>query len=178
MTSEPPLRGVRSSSQAAIGVDYSGSAAYLGVVKGDKVLATCTIKLADSPHTFFHVIQDWLKTIHEEHNTLPELWIEDYWINGKVFPKTGQIMARTATILEIAALEASIEPCFVHPGTWRKWVYGNGRPDDLKERARRVAKELFGFDSKFKNQHNMCEALLIAHYGSTHEQSEASLSTP
>jgi hypothetical protein len=158
-----------SSEKASIGVDYSGSVAYLGVVKNDRVLATSTINLGDSPYTFFHTIKAWLKTIYEEHDTNPELWIEQPFVVGTRFPQVALKLVRTATILELAALEAGIEPCFVHPGTWRKKVYGNGRPDDLKQRARDTAKKLFSFETKYKNQHNICEGLLIAHYGQIHD---------
>lgn len=150
---------------SSIGVDFSGSAAYLGVVKGHTVQATVSIRLMDSPYTFFHTIQNWLKTVHEEFATEPKLWIEQPFVAGSRFPQVALQMVRTATILEIAALEADLEPCFVHPNTWRKKVYGHGRPDDLKERARNTARDVFGFDTKHKIDHNICEAILIAHYG-------------
>lgn len=151
---------------SSIGADFSGSAAYIGVVKGHTVLATSSIRLMDSPYTFFHTIQNWLGTVYKEHNTEPKLWIEQPFVAGSRFPQVALKLVRTATILEIAALEAGLEPCFVHPLTWRKKVYGHGRVDDIKERARTTAAELLGFETKHKIDHNICEALLIAYYGS------------
>lgn len=150
---------------ANIGVDYSGSAAYLGHVAGRTVLSTASITVMDSPYSFFHTIQDTLRAWKIASPTLPELWIEAPWIQGNRFPQVALQLVRTCTILELAALECDLEPCFVQPAAWRKRVYGHGRPDDPKQRARDVAKELLGFETKFKNQHNICEGLMLAFYG-------------
>lgn len=150
--------------KSSIGVDYSASAVYLGVVNKDTVLVSEELRMSDNPWGFYQNLIAFLQTFSELHESSPELWIEDQMpiprnIGG------GQKLYRMRTFLELAAMQANLEPCFIHPGTWRKAIYGNGRPEDLKETSRRVAKEIYGFETKFKNQHNQCEGILIGRYG-------------
>lgn len=168
MTTQAPQR-------SSLGADYSGSAAYLGCVSQGVTLAYKEFRMLDSPYTFRHAIQDWLAEISVTHNTWPEFWIEQPFVAGGRFPQVALQLVRTAAFLEAAAQDAGIEPCFVHPLTWRKRVYGNGRPDDTKQRARDGAKELLGFESRYKNQHNQAEGLLIAYYGYLQHHPEAFL---
>lgn len=153
-----------SSEKAVIGVDYAGNAAYLGAVQGTRILGTCALKINDNPYVFFHTLINWLRSMVEEHNLSPELWIEDQFPSGRNI-RAGQKLERMKTIVELAGFEAGMVPCFVNPGTWRKKIYGHGRPEDQKERARSVAYFLLDYETKHKVEHNMCEALLIAHYG-------------
>lgn len=117
----------------------------------------------DSPWSFRNAVRDWLLGFPKE-SIHPELWIEEQFPAGRNI-RAGQKLVRIQAFIEIAALDAGVEPCFVHPGTWRKLVYGNGRPDDPKERARQVAKEILGFEARHKNEHNICEGMLIGYYG-------------
>lgn len=163
---------------ASIAVDYSGSAAYLACVRGREILAQEEIQMHDSPYTFFHHIQLKLTVWNATYKAFSEFWIEDQVPAGRNII-AGLKLVRVKTILELAGLEVGLEPCFAHPGTWRKRVLGNGRPDDPKERARQAAKEFFGFETKFKNQHNICEAMLIAFYGYLqHHPEELTLQEP
>jgi hypothetical protein len=147
----------------SFGVDFSASAAYLAAVTGKKLAASIEIKVMDSPFSFRNTVRDWLLNFPQG-SFFPELWIEEQFPAGRNI-RAGQKLVRVQAFLEIAALDAGIEPCFVHPGTWRKLIYGNGRPDDPKERARQVAKKILGFEARHKVEHNICEGMLIGFYG-------------
>lgn len=82
-------------------------------------------------------------------------------------------MVRMASYIEIALISLKYEPCFVMPNVWRKAVYGNARLEDRKEAAREFVLEKFGFETQYKYEHNICEAILLAHYGEELEISEA-----
>ncbi len=147
----------------SIGADFSASAVYLAAVTGQKLMAQNELKLMDSPWSFRNNVREWLLQFPTG-SIYPELWIEEQFPSARNI-KVGQKLVRVQAFIEIAALDAGVEPCFVHPLTWRKLVYGNGRPDDPKERARSVAKEILGFEARHKIQHNICEGMLIAYYG-------------
>lgn len=151
---------------AVIAVDYSGSAAYLACTRNRALLAQKELKIGDRLYSFFHDVQEWLNTVKRDigNELQAELWIERQMPIGRNI-KAGQQLSAMERTLELAALEVDLEPCFIHPGTWRKLVYGHGTPHDPKEHARTMAKEIFGFEVKFKNQHNICEAMMISRYG-------------
>lgn len=102
-----------------------------------------------------------------------ELWIEGSWVNGSRYPRSGLMMARTASTVESIALRAGLNPHFVHPLTWRKGVYGNGRPANPKTAALKFVKETLHYDLPVmgssgrgsKLDHNYAEAIAIACYG-------------
>lgn len=157
---------------AIVGVDYAGAAAYLACTQDREVLASQELRIGDRLYSFFHDLQDTLLLWKAEYNLIPELWIEDQMPVGRNIG-AGQQLAAMKRTLELAGLEVDLEPCFVHPGTWRKLVYGNGRPYDPKEHAREMAKEIFGYEARHKNQHNICEGMLISRYGWLQHNREA-----
>lgn len=162
-----------SSEKAVLGADYSAGAAYIALVRGKVVLHTATLHVDKDPKSFFFLLVNWLRAIDEEFDVNPDFYLEMPWVRNDNYPHAGVAMMRTATFIEIACYEVGFTPVLASPGTWRKAVYGNGRPKgDLKELARETVREKFGFETKFKNQHNICEAILIAHYGGLVDDTE------
>lgn len=149
---------------AKIGADYAASAIYLGCLDGNAVKATGIIDVTNI-HEGFELLKALLGAYHREYKTSNEIWLEHPWVNGSRFPLSGIKLARTATVLELAALSLGLEPMFVYPLVWRKAVYGKARVEDRKEAARNFVREHFGYDTKFKYQHNTAESILLAHYG-------------
>jgi len=146
-----------------LGSDYSGSKVFLGLLSDNHVVGTVEIDT-----TFPKKGVDMLRSIFKEWVddwNLDKLWAEEAWVNGQRFPKSGMMLSRTAAFLEIAALDSGIHVEFIHPMTWRRTVYGHAKPANPKEAARTYVKELFGWETKFKKDHNTCEAILLAHYG-------------
>ena len=161
------------SEKAVLGADYSASAAYVALVSGNSVLTTATLHVDKDPRGFWLLLKQWLAAIDEEYGPDYHFYIEMPWVRNDHYPHAGVAMMRTATFIEIACYELGFTPILVSPGTWRKAVYGNGHPkEDLKELARRTAEEKFNFPTKYKNQHNICEAILIAHYGGLGDERE------
>lgn len=146
-----------------LGSDYSGSAVYLGCLQDNKVIATASLDMTH-PKTGVGKLREVL-AMYKEGYGVEKIWVEESWINGMKFPRSGLMLTRIATFIEVAAYDTELYIEFVHPLTWRKAVYGKAKPANPKEVARRYAKELFDFDTKFKNQHNICEAIMLAQYG-------------
>lgn len=148
-----------------IGADLSGRVIYLAVTNGTKVLNTLNLDLSVDLLGSFNILQEWLTTLQLELRTHKDIFIEEPWVNGSHFPKAGMMITRTATILEVAAVTCDYRPILVHPGTWRKAIYGNAKQLEYKELARKTVLNMFGYETKHKNQHNTAEAALISHYG-------------
>lgn len=153
-----------------VGIDYSASQVFFAVFRDDQVLFHTEFELPlsssrDAKWLYFLDLKNAFEKAHWAFNIDRKVYIEEPWVRWNKRPLSGLQLMRTATYLEIAALQAYCEPVFVNPGTWRKAVYGTGRPDDAKELARRTVLDRFGFETKFKYQHNICEAILIAYYG-------------
>lgn len=153
-----------------VGIDYSASQVFFAVFSDEQVLydTEFELKLNSSAHDmnlYFLQLKNAFEKACYIYGVDRRVYIEKPWVRWNHRPLSGLQLTRTATYLEIAALQAYCEPVFVDPGVWRKAVYGNGRPDDAKELARRTVLDRFGFETKFKYQHNICEAILIAYYG-------------
>lgn len=146
-----------------LGSDYNGSTVYLGLLRDVKVLSTVSVDFT-FPKTGIETLRNVLRTFKEEFD-IDKIWAEEAWVNGIRFPRSGMMLSRTQAFIEIAAYDNDIEPRFIHPMTWRKDIYGKPRPPNPKEVARKYVRELFGFETKFKNQHDICEAILLAYYG-------------
>lgn len=146
-----------------LGSDYSGSMIYLGCLENNKVISTASIDIT-MPEAGIKLLRNTLQSYIKEFN-VEKIWVEESWINGARYPRSGIMLARTAAFLEIASYDNNLKIEFVHPLTWRKAVYGKAKPPNPKEVARQYAKELFDFDTKFKKDHNTCEAIMLAHYG-------------
>lgn len=162
---------------AAAGFDYSGKIAYYAVVDKVSVKTSGSLEMPSTADPtellgFFNKLEDLIETLDDEYH-LPYIWIEQPWVNGMKFPKSGMMLMRMATFLEIAALEATTPPVTVHPGTWRKKVFGNGRPADTKKAALAYCENVleyevptFGKTARAKaKDHNFADAACIAQYG-------------
>lgn len=152
-----------------IGADLSSTTLYLAVVENTKVLATAKLQITDLASDF-----NWVRNILRCYRDEYDVWqihIEAPFVNGAVFPKSGMMLMRSATILECAAVDTNMESIFLHPLTWRKLVYGNGRPKDTKAAALEYLAQHFDFQlptTKPKGgipDHNVAESILIAHAG-------------
>lgn len=150
---------------STIGFDYAAGTAYLGVMDDDKVLFTATIPLQEDVHLFFCLLKDMMKDAIEQYGAESRVWLEKPWISAKINQYTGLVLMRMSTILEMAIYESGLQPEFVGAMVWRKAIYGSAKVPDKKEAARKYALEHFGFETKFKYEHNTCESLLIARYG-------------
>jgi hypothetical protein len=148
-----------------VGADYNSSYLYIGCIDDNIVRSTATIDVTE-PIAGMRVIQKLLESYAREYHILKQVWIEQPWVNGLKYPRSGLMMTRTATILEIAALEIDFKPQYIHPSSWRQKVYGNARPSkDMKEYARQFVLDNFNYVTKHKNEHNICEAILLGYYG-------------
>lgn len=161
---------------ASVGFDYSSKTFYWAVTQYDQVLnhGRQDMPLEPEPNKLLKFYQDTKSLIcalSAEYDLI-YTWIEQPFVNSRS-PKAGQMLMRTATYLEIASLEALLTPVTVHPGTWRKKVFGNGRPSDTKATAIKYCADKLSYEpptlgktARAKNlDHNFADAACIAHYG-------------
>lgn len=149
-----------------IGVDLSKRYLYLARLEENGVNATASIDIVTNPLKAFHALIDLLKGYGSFYSDTDKVFIEQPWVNNKnPRPMSSLDLGRAAAFIELASLEAGLEPIFVSPTAWRKVVYDNGRPKDVKELARKTVLEKFGYETKYKYEHNICEAILLAYYG-------------
>jgi Holliday junction resolvasome RuvABC endonuclease subunit len=152
----------------SIGVDYSAQEAYLALTDAysEKVLHTVKLKLAgDLPEqrrAYLDNLTRMFASLIENFELNMVLWVEQPWVAGNHFPNTALKLVRNATYIEVAALAAGLDVRFVHVSTWRKAVFGNGKPQDPKGTA--VAWVLYNLGFETKN-HNSAEAACIGFYG-------------
>ena len=155
-----------------IGCDYSSSTLYLACLNNLKVHAIASLNIEDLCHSL-DPLKALLHSYHFEYESKREIYIEQPWVNGIRYPRSGLMMMRSATILEVVTIESGLKPVFVHPLTWRKLLFGNGRPSDPKATAVNWVKEnchydvpVFGKTGKgHRADHNFAEAIAIAHFG-------------
>lgn len=164
--------------RTTLGIDYSISTVYLAIVGEGKVWHTASIKVpsnayADDRYEFFKHLKTFFDDAREAYCAQEFVYLEKPWVNNSRNSYTGLQMVRMATYIEIALISLKYEPCFVMPDVWRKAVYGKARLPDKKEAARDFVREKFGFETKYKYEHNICESILIAHYGEELEINEA-----
>lgn len=158
--------------RGTLGVDYNSGTISLSCVNDPKVLATASLDITNLALSI-PVVKRLLQALLGEFTLDNKIWIEQPWVNGKQFPRSGLMMARTAAIIEVIATEIGIEVNFVHPLTWRKELYGNGRPKDPKNTAVKYVEEHFQYKvptlgktaRSQKPDHNLAEAICIAAYG-------------
>lgn len=149
------------------GADLSKRTIYLACVSTDKIHATASLDIVTNPLKGFIAIKNWFMACQMDRN-IDKVIIEQPWANSRSpRPMSFLDLGRAAAFVEIAALQAGLEPVFVLPSEWRKVVYGKGRPDNAKELARETVKERFDWETRFKKDHNECEAILLGAYGNT-----------
>ena len=172
MASEPSLDAHKT---PHIGCDYSGKVISLAVVEGSKVKAIANLQVGEDLRTSYQLLKDYFRNAYDEYSCCYEVIIEKPWMRqvSGVRGDTGLFTMRTATILELAVTECNMVPVFVYPQTWRKGVYGNGRPKDTKVAAIDFVQEEIGYTLPVmgktgrgsKSDHNIAEAILLAYYG-------------
>lgn len=148
------------------GADLSKRTIYLACVSKDKCHATASLDIVDNPLKGFLAIKNLFMAYQKEFGPIEKVIIEQPWANSKSpRPMSFLDLGRAAAFVEIAALQANLEPVFVLPSEWRKVVYGTGRPKDVKELARATVKERLGWETKYKKDHNEAESILLGLYG-------------
>lgn len=162
-----PTRGL------TLGFDYSSTAAFLAYVS-DKVERVQKIPLSTDSKETIQFIDTLRWMLHNDRERLNStIYVEKAWVNGKHFPLSGLMLARTATIIETCALLEHYDVEFIHPKAWRKVVYGNASPQNPKEKAVNFVLEKYQYTvptigktvrSKAPD-HNIAEAICIARYG-------------
>lgn len=167
---------------AVIGCDYSSAQVYLAVTENDKVLNLGSINTAfgnaDDYRRAFALMKAMLWELWASYDTVKKIYIEEPWVNGVQFPRSGMMLMRTATFIEIATIELNLEPVLVHPKSWRKVVYGTGGIKDAKVAAVNLVQSKFDYKLPVmgatgrgkKPDHNFAEAVLISYYGSLQEE--------
>lgn len=159
-----------------IGCDYNAHGFSIGVTKGPKVLQCGTINLnEDDVKTSFDLLVKYLQSLQYHHLASLNVYVEKPWMRSVQGKRgdTGLFTMRSATILELAVYQANMNPVFVYPQTWRKVVYGHGRPEDTKLAAIEYVQEELQFDLPVmgktgrgnKPDHNIAEAICISIYG-------------
>lgn len=157
---------------ASIGVDYSSQVLYLACVDNSKVHSVSSIELTNTLWAF-QALKTLLEHFRTSYNAENRVCIEKPWVSGMMRPKIGLMMTRSATIMELAALEAGFEPCFVLPPVWRKEVYGSAKFSDQKAQAVQYVEARFDYKLPVMGKtgrgkipdHNFAEAVCIAAWG-------------
>jgi hypothetical protein len=150
-----------------VGCDYSASEAFLAVVKDERVAHTVKLKLAgdleEQRLRYFLNLQYTFASLRDEKICETTLYIEEPWIAGGHFPQAGLKLARNAAYIELAAITMGYRVIHVHVMTWRKGVYGHGKPQNPKGTATEWCLYNLGYETK---NHNLAEAACISYYGS------------
>lgn len=150
----------------SIGVDYAVQDAHIAVSDGERVLHYTKVHLAgdlsEQHSSYFHNLQSTFQTLMEEFKCPPILWIEEAWVNGMRFPQTAIKLAKNTAVIELAAAECGMEVRRVHISTWRKAIFGNGKPQDPKGTAKAWVLYNLGFETKDDNK---ADAACISVYG-------------
>ena len=154
-----------------VGCDYSASEAFLAVTHDESVVHSSKWKLggdlSQQRHNYFQELQMAFDALHIDKICEPILYMEEPWINGMKFPQAGIKLARNSAYIELAAITMGYTVVHVHVMTWRKGVYGNGKPQDPKGTAKAFCLYNLGFETK---NHNIAEAACISYYGSKQGQ--------
>ena len=177
MATKTPIQG---HSSPHIGVDYNSKGVSLGVSKGSKVIATASLEIVEDLLPSFQLLKSWFANIQMMHLTCLNVYVEKPWMRAVQGRRgdTGLFTMRTATIVEIAVLEAGLIPVFVYPQTWRSVVYGKvPRGSDLKQLAIDYVQEELNYTLPVlgktgrgsKPDHNIAEAICLSQYGNFHE---------
>lgn len=161
-----------------IGIDYSATTAYIVCLEDGAVYRHLSLTSGESLNErlqFFRSVSVVLRSLYKNEKVAEGIWIEEPWVNGRWFPKSGLMLTRMATYLEIAVLQNYFEPKLVHPLTWRKEIFGTARTNGLaKEKSVEWAEANLKFivpvmgstgRGKIKD-HNFADAACIAAYGS------------
>lgn len=146
-----------------VGVDYSGSDAFLGVQSETGIAAVQRIKIQLSPKQI-----DWtlaqLQLVAIEFTRLAAMGRPDLvLIEAPLMYQNGWTtvkLASVATVLFTKAVEAGLPAKLVNNQTWKKAVLGKGNAtkfDSLK-----YVQGTMGYATK---DHNVADALCIAEYG-------------
>lgn len=154
-----------------VGCDYSASEAFLVVEKDERVINFSKTKLggdlAEQRLDYFQALQSEFKTLQIEDRCDPILYMEEPWVAQGHFVNAAIKLARNAAYIELAAITQGYQVIHVHVGTWRKGVYGNGKPQDPKGTAKAWCLYSLGYDTK---NHNLAEAACISYYGGRQSQ--------
>lgn len=150
----------------SIGCDYSSQDAHIAVSDGETVLHFVKVHLAgdlsEQHSEYFHRLIATFETLIEEFKCEPILWIEEAWVNGFRFPQAALKLARNAAVIELSAAEAKMEVRRVHISTWRKEIFGNGKPQDPKGTAKAWVLYNLGYETKDDNK---ADAACISVFG-------------
>lgn len=155
------------------GIDYSGSIVYMATVKDNKVLHISSVVKNEDTLLFMNMLESMLSACRNVYNSQEQIYIEQAWVNGAHFPKSGLMLARMEGLIEVAALRSNFKTNFIHPMQWRKKVYGKAQIPTPKESAINLVKKRFNYDVPVMGatgrgktpDHNFAEAILIASAG-------------
>lgn len=160
----------KDTARASIGADLSKRVVFLGCLTTDGKVATANVDIFNNPLTGMELLNTVIGSYIKNYGAT-KICIERPWIsNNSVRPMSFLDLGRASAFVEVAALIQGLDPIFVFPSEWRKVVYGHGKPPDMKELARQTVLEKFGWETKYKNQHNEAESILLAHYGNLMEE--------
>lgn len=165
------------SESGILGCDYSSRVIYLGHVQGKKVEHTSSISIEGEQEPAkrgFYLLKGILNTLAY---TVGDIYIERPIVNAKfTSPLTGMMLTRTATFVEIAAIEVGMKVHFIPISTWRKIIFGTNRLDHPKDAAVEFVKRELNFEvptmgvRKIQPDHNFAEAICIAYAGYLQEK--------
>lgn len=160
------------------GADYNSASACLAVLKDKKVQYCFTSHDMDKgDHDFlWQALKSTMESMKQEYG-ITHIYLEDNFVSSRQRIYSGLQLTRMSAYIETAAFAVDIIPVMVMAQSWRKVVYGQGRPQDKKELARFFVKNEFGYETRFKYEHNMCEAICLAHYGNLVRSKEEAMNT-
>lgn len=149
---------------AVIGCDYSASEAFFAIVNNEEVQLHEKIKLLGDLEKqkaeYFGKLKNFFHKSWDANDGT--LYMEEPWVAQGHFVNAAIKLARNAAWIEMAASVSGYKVVKVHVSTWRKGVYGNGKPQDPKGTATAWCLYNLGFETK---NHNFAEAACISYFG-------------
>lgn len=158
------------------GLDYSTKALNLAIVDGASLLdcwedalgLDVANQIVTMTQTCRHLLEFDVETVYCE-----ELWFGGGSKNGKAVSNVNTLsLHRTATRFETVATALGLKVHFVHVASWRKIVFGHGRPAEPKGASLGFVENTYGYKT---TNHNMTDSICLAHYGAIAQRGGAYL---
>lgn len=139
-----------------LGIDYSISNIYICSSNGRHLVMPVRKKASD---TVTDLMIDFLNM--QVFTNCKSVCIEKPWSHNNQL--VSMQMTRIATIIEVAAGLSGMQTYLIHPGTWRKEIFGKGSGKTTKE-FKEIALAYAHEHGVETNDHNIAEARCIAEY--------------
>lgn len=143
-------------SPSDIGIDYSTSNIYVCSSNGRFLTVPVQKKASESVTELMKAFLDMIVFTGSH-----AVCIEKPWSNTNQL--VSMQMTRIATIIEVAAGLSGLKTYLVHPGTWRKEIFGKGTGKSTKEFKEMALAYAHEHDIN-TTDHNIADAYCLAQY--------------